>query len=536
MAMSRGLATGCGAAVAVLVVLLTSRPGDIPTDHTGPATLPNRMADYSLLTGTVSSSPAGRAVALYQHGWGVEFMDYPHAEVLGADGDVYRWVDEADNRADGLSQGDPGPMLLSPDGDQVAVGDFNGIRPDLALVDLATADVAHHRLSAGQSLLPVAWSPDGSRIAYLANEEPTNPYRGTPITGTVGLFDVDTGTAEQLADADDVQTVAFSPDGTEVAIQRRSSAGNVDILSLVGGAPRSIEVRGQLAGAAAWSPDGTVLATVVDTSGQRSVLSFAAAGPVREVPRPISIDLAPNSIDYTSNTASMLGWRSPTEVLLMTELSEDVASDSYWVIAVPLGGGEPRRLMEIPENNSYGVGRFMLASGLVRGIEVRPAGEVNRGPWPWEWRMPRRAGRRTHRHGGRGPRTPTHPSPCDAGPEHDQPRDHSPSDGVAIGPIRTRGRPAGRRRRRSRGPRVSRTVVGMPFASSRRTNSRSSSGSEAVHLLPGVGLSGIRLTCTQPQSPYEFRTSPSRSARQAWSLMPRIMAYSIETRRLVVRA
>ena len=51
-------------------------------------------------------------------------------------------------------------------------------------------------------------------------------------------------------------------------------------------------------------------------------------------------------------------------------------------------------------------------------------------------------------------------------------------------------------------PRVSRTVVGMPLASSRRTNSRSSAGSEAVHFEPGVGLSGIRLTWTQPQSPY----------------------------------
>ena len=54
-------------------------------------------------------------------------------------------------------------------------------------------------------------------------------------------------------------------------------------------------------------------------------------------------------------------------------------------------------------------------------------------------------------------------------------------------------------------PRVSRTVVGIPLASSRRTNSRSSAGSDAVHFEPGVGLSGIRLTCTQPQSPYELQ-------------------------------
>ena len=48
-------------------------------------------------------------------------------------------------------------------------------------------------------------------------------------------------------------------------------------------------------------------------------------------------------------------------------------------------------------------------------------------------------------------------------------------------------------------PRVSRTVVGMPCARSRSTNCCSSPGREAVHFEPGVGLSGIRLTCTQPR-------------------------------------
>src|SRR3954454_9384427 len=82
-------------------------------------------------------------------------------------------------------------------------------------------------------------------------------------------------------------------------------------------------------------------------------------------------------------------------------------------------------------------------------------------------------------------------------------------------------------------PRVSRTVVGTPFASNRRTNSRSSPRRDAVHLEPGVGLSGMRFTCTHPQSPYDVRPSQSRSVRQGWSLMPRIMAYSMETRRFV---
>ena len=100
----------------------------------------------------------------------------------------------------------------------------------------------------------------------------------------------------------------------------------------------------------------------------------------------------------------------------------------------------------------------------------------------------------------------------------------------------SRPRPAGRRRRRSRGRGCRAPWWGCPSpragarTRARRPGRRRSTSS------PGVGLSGIRLTCTQPQSPYEFSTSASRSARQAWSLMPRIMAYSIDTRRLVTRA
>src|SRR6202035_1551406 len=81
-------------------------------------------------------------------------------------------------------------------------------------------------------------------------------------------------------------------------------------------------------------------------------------------------------------------------------------------------------------------------------------------------------------------------------------------------------------------PRVSRTVTGTPWDSRRRTNSRCAPGRDAVHFEPGVGLSGIRLTwASRPAS-----SEPSRSARQPWSLMCLIRAYSIETRRPVTAA
>ncbi|WP_107774289.1 hypothetical protein [Nocardioides sediminis] len=74
------------------------------------------LAGYSHLTGNVSDSPPGPAVALYQHGFGVELLDFPQAVVLSASGDTYRRVDAAEGRAGPETQGDPAPMLLSPDG------------------------------------------------------------------------------------------------------------------------------------------------------------------------------------------------------------------------------------------------------------------------------------------------------------------------------------------------------------------------------------------------------------------------------------
>ncbi|MGZ5404068.1 MAG: hypothetical protein ACXWDL_05420, partial [Nocardioides sp.] len=76
-------------------------------------TLPDRLAGYSYLTGDVSEAPPGRVMALYQHGFGVEFMDFPQAVVLAADVDLYRRLDAAEDRSGPESQGDPGPMLLS---------------------------------------------------------------------------------------------------------------------------------------------------------------------------------------------------------------------------------------------------------------------------------------------------------------------------------------------------------------------------------------------------------------------------------------
>ena len=62
-----------GLAVAALVVVLTA-PGGSPAPGATPA-VPHDMAGYSHLTGSVSASPPGPAVALWQHGYGVELSE-----------------------------------------------------------------------------------------------------------------------------------------------------------------------------------------------------------------------------------------------------------------------------------------------------------------------------------------------------------------------------------------------------------------------------------------------------------------------------
>lgn len=101
-----------GGAVFAAVLAITFLPSgarDAIADSSGSASLPDRLADYSYLTGNVSSSPPGRVIATYHHGYGVEMMDFPQAIAVAADGDIYRRVDLAESRGGPETQGDAGP-------------------------------------------------------------------------------------------------------------------------------------------------------------------------------------------------------------------------------------------------------------------------------------------------------------------------------------------------------------------------------------------------------------------------------------------
>ena len=390
MRMVGGLSGVIGVGAAAVVLVLTATHRSAPAEPAEPA-VPEQLAGYSHLTGSVSSSPPGAAVALYQHGWGVELLDFPQAVVMGAGGDVYRRVDAAEDRAGAETQGDPAPMLLSPDGTKVAVGDHDTDHPDVVVVDLLTGDTTTHPLPTGRSVLPVAWSRDGKTLAHLLSPAPTNPYTGERITGEVGVLDLDDDTTVVLPDGG-ATAAAFSPDGAELAVERAGAyftdGARLSVVDLASGSARDVEAGGVLAGPTAWSPDGRLLATTtlepsgtpagVTDPGTPTGLSFIdPSGRDADVPAPLELPLA--------EAGRVLGWTGSDEVLVLLHVEDYDACcgpDAYTLSNVPLDRTSPGTLMEMSDLHSYGVGRFQLASATVEDLQVVRPSEVDRGPWP----------------------------------------------------------------------------------------------------------------------------------------------------------
>ena len=280
--MAVGVPGVVGVCSAVAVFALSAPPGSAAT-RTGAAAVPSELAGYSHVTASVSDSAPGPAVALYQHGFGVEFLDFPQAVVLGARGDTYRRVDVAEGRAGPETQGDPAPMLLSPDGTKVAVGDHVIDEPDVFIVDLRTGDTTSHAVARGperRACRVVTRRTAGWRTCCPS--APTNPHRGEPIVGDVGVLDLQGGETTMLRWGREVRTAAFSPDGSQLAVQQDVATGEqlavVDIASDTG---RVLDVDGELAGPAAWSPDGRLLAT---TTVRSAALRYRGSGCLRHPP------------------------------------------------------------------------------------------------------------------------------------------------------------------------------------------------------------------------------------------------------------
>jgi WD40 repeat protein len=216
-----------------------------------------------------------------------------------------------------------------------------------------------------RSVVPIAWSRDGSRVAYLSGDDPTNPYSGQRLAGDLVVLDLASGNATPVPGDRQAWAAAFSPDGDQLAVQRASggASGDLSILDLSEGTVRPLTIRGVLAGPAAWSPDGRLLA--VSGSSGLSFVDPLGSGPASATHLTVE------------GPRLVLGWTGAREVATF-ETDFDVAR----LVAHSLDGSKSRELTSIGNQGSYGVGTFQLASALVADVQVRAAGGPDRGPLP----------------------------------------------------------------------------------------------------------------------------------------------------------
>lgn len=343
-----------GAVVLVVGVVAVALPA-AGARQAGADALPSQLPGYGSTTGSVSGSPPGPAVALYQQGYGVELFDAPQAVVVGAGGSVRR-LDLAEGRGEG-AQGDPGAMLLSPDGRRVAVGRYDAVdgHPDVAVQDLTTGEVTRSAALGGRAVLPLAWSPDASTVLAVAREAAWDPFAGDAdqtAWGAPALVGADGSVRALPAGAPRaVAAAAYSPDGRRLALQ--APGGEVVLLDTTTGEQRDLGAVDQVLGSSAWSPDGRFLAVRRTCAVQ--LLEVGGSPPAPD-------GRAPACVPGVEAADGFVGWAGSRTIALRVA-PEPAGGDlgSQPVVAVDVDSGTRTVLSVVPDApGAFAVSRLQV--------------------------------------------------------------------------------------------------------------------------------------------------------------------------------
>jgi hypothetical protein len=382
---------GAAALVLVLVAILgvvpqlhrTSDP--TPGDSMVPS-LPAEFAELSRFTSRAVDEPAGRAIALYEYGE----SDGPwQTLVVGADRDTYRRVDTAEDASP--------DVLLSPDGRYVLYFKASRNTDEFRLLDLSNgrSEVRHSvewMSNVGASITMLAWSPDGRYVAYAVPHPSPGDGRaesslrnGAISLRDVAILDVVNDTNVLFSLNTPVLGAAFSPDSQRVAVL---------------GDPESpiISVDGELTGTwstpsipltnmyrdtilpIAWSPDGALLAIGLPPRGVTigpATYHGPSTAPV------VFVDMTgAGTVGRTDLTGYLLGWRSPTSIVVWTSVDEDLLHGDTGIQALAemsIVDGSRTVLSRFPRADrcsftgrctAYGI---QLATNLLRQAGIRPS-------------------------------------------------------------------------------------------------------------------------------------------------------------------
>lgn len=340
--------------IAGAIALPAWRPSPPAPAEPGIDQLPTVLVSPPAGTAALGDAPLPRALALYATA--DQFLPGENSPLtlIGSD-DQYRAYDRPEWT---FASAWTNTILLSPDGRHLLMARWgSGDLTRSRLLDIATGDV--RTLDAGA---PLTWSPDGTLAALVQYDG--DGTSDDPVGGHVTVASMPTGRKLWQVPLTPLPGVfrelraALSPDGSMLAVQQRDQ---VTAYHRDGTVAWRTQVAGQLAGRAAWTPDGRRL-LLSDAQGRLLPLD-ATSGTAMPAMRGIEgIQRVGRGM---TPLVDVVGWRGETALAI-------VGNQRLYELSDP-----PRVLLTAPDTV------YELDVATVRiGAEPRVPGVTDPGPPP----------------------------------------------------------------------------------------------------------------------------------------------------------
>ncbi|GAA1368546.1 PQQ-binding-like beta-propeller repeat protein [Catellatospora chokoriensis] len=345
--------------IAGAIALPGWRPSPPAPAEPGIDQLPTVLVSPPAGTAALSDAPLPRALALYVTA--DQFLPDENSPltVVGSD-DRYREYDRPEWT---FASGWTNTILLSPDGRYVLMARWDsGDGTRSRLLDITTGDV--RTLDAGA---PLTWSPDGALAALVHYDG--DGTSDDPVGGQVTVVSMPTGRKLWQVPLTPLPGVfrelraALSPDGSMLALQQRDE---VTAYHGDGTVAWRARVAGQLAGRAAWAPDGRRL-LLSDAQGGLLPLDAASGA---TMPAMRGVEGVQRVGREMTPLVEVVGWRGDTALAI-------VGNQRLYELSDP-----PRVLLTAPDT----VYELDVATARV-GADPRVPGVADPGPPP-PFRLP----------------------------------------------------------------------------------------------------------------------------------------------------